>query len=153
MEYIHLGTLLLSLFQNFILIIPILPLVLAFPGFLLLIISTKVNPFQLLKSTKKDTVKRTTDRGTVIQTQGSEMQASEKLPTYEEISKAPKKNVMGKLEKEIKEAKKPEDLLVHLLSTELDIADKRTLLGHAPRCVYSGTANHIESAKKVGAQL
>lgn len=110
MEYIHLGTLLHSLFQIFILIIPTLPLVLAFPGFLLLIMSTKVNLFQLLKSTKKDTVKRTADRGTVIQTQTSEMQASEKLPTYEEIPKASKKNVMGKLEKEIKEAKKPEDL-------------------------------------------
>ena len=148
-----LGTLPLSLFQNFISIMPALPLVLAFYGFLLLIMSTKVNLFQLLKSTKKDIVKRTVDRGTCTQIQASEMQASEKLPTYEEIPKASKKNVMDKLEEEITKAQKPEDLLVHLLSTELNIADKEALLQRAPMCIFVDSDNHRESAEKVEAQL
>ncbi|KAJ5879465.1 hypothetical protein N7455_002930 [Penicillium solitum] len=104
--------------------------------------STKVNLFQLLKSTKKDTVKRTADRGTVIQTQTSEMQASEKLPTYEEIPKASKKNVMGKLEKEIKEAKKPEDL---------SCPPTFNRIGYCRQGLCLDTLR--ESAKKVGAQL
>ncbi|KAJ5534864.1 hypothetical protein N7527_001118 [Penicillium freii] len=130
---------------------PILPLVLAFSGFLLLITSTKVNLFQLLKSTKKDIVKRNMDRGT--QTQASEMQASEKLPTYKEIPKGSKKNVMDKLGEEITKAQKPEDLLVHLLSTELNIADKEALLQGAPMCIFVDSHNHRKSAKKVDTQL
>ncbi|KAJ5615509.1 hypothetical protein N7537_000623, partial [Penicillium hordei] len=69
-------------------------------------------------------------------------------PTYEEIPKSCKKYVVNKLEEEIKKAQKLEDLLVHLLSTEL-IADK-DLPKLAPMCVYIDSGNHRERVKMWG---
>jgi hypothetical protein len=57
--------------------------------------------------------------------------------------------VVNKLEEEIKKTQKLEDLLVHLLSTEL-IADK-DLLKLAPMCVYIDSGNHRERVKMVEA--
>ncbi|KAJ6187026.1 hypothetical protein N7519_001934 [Penicillium mononematosum] len=79
------------------------------------------------------------------------MQASEKLPTYEESAKSPKEILMDRLKKKIEKAQKPEDLLTHLLSTELNVEDKATLLRQAPKHIYD--CNHRQSAEYVEAQL
>ncbi|CAG8014257.1 unnamed protein product [Penicillium nalgiovense] len=79
------------------------------------------------------------------------MQASEKLPTYEESAKSPKEIFMVRLRKKIEKAREPKDLLVHLLSTELNVEDKATLLRQAPKRIYD--CNHRQSAEYVEAQL
>ncbi|KAJ6137745.1 hypothetical protein N7471_004231 [Penicillium samsonianum] len=117
--------------------------------------STKFSILPHLRSTKTDTVeckiaKTTMNKDKATKTQV--MQASEKLPTYEEIAKSSKKNLMDKSEKKIRNAQKPEDLLVHLLSTELSIADKKTLLRGAPMRIYDYN-HHRKNAEKVEAQL
>jgi hypothetical protein len=79
------------------------------------------------------------------------MQASEKLPTYEESTKSPKEILMDRLRKKIEKAKEPKDLLDHLLSTELNVEDKATLLRQAPKRIYD--YDHRQSAEYVEAQL
>ncbi|KAJ5236000.1 hypothetical protein N7489_006091 [Penicillium chrysogenum] len=79
------------------------------------------------------------------------MQASEKLPTYEESTKSPKEILMDRLKKKIEKAQKPEDLLTHLLSTDLNVEDKATLLRQAPKHIYA--CYHRRSAEYVEAQL
>ncbi|KGO76819.1 hypothetical protein PITC_089370 [Penicillium italicum] len=101
------------------------------------------NFLRLLKSTKKNTA---------TETQAGEMQASEKLPNYEEIAKFSEKSLMDKLNEKIEEAQKPEDLLVCLISTKLSIKDKATLLKRAPKRVYDYSC-HQKNAEKVEAQL
>lgn len=59
---------------------------------------------------------------------------------------------MDKLEDKIKDAQKPEDLLIHLLSTELSITEKAALLEHAPSHIYDYD-RHYKNAEKVEAQL
>lgn len=98
---------------------------------------------QLSRSRKKDTATKT---------QASETYASKNLPTYEEIPKSSKKTLMDKLEEKIKDAQKPEDLLIHLLSTELSITEKAALLEHAPSHIYDYD-RHYKNAEKVEAQL
>ncbi|KAJ5385241.1 hypothetical protein N7517_003152 [Penicillium concentricum] len=89
-------------------------------------------------------------KGTVTETQASEKQASEKLPTYETTNSSTGK-MLNKLKKEIQKAHTPEELLVHLLSTELTFKDKETLPRHAPWSMYVDPDR--ENVEKVEAQL
>lgn len=112
-------------------------LVLASFGFLLLAVSAKLNILQKDKATEP---------------QAGEMQPSEELPTYQEIAKSPEKSSEKDLLYKTKNAQKPEDLLVHLLSTELNIDDKKTLIRNAPSRIYDSD-HHRQNAEKVEAQL
>lgn len=112
-------------------------LVLASFGFLLLAMSAKLNILQKDKATEP---------------QAGEMQSSEELPTYQEIAKSPEKSSEKDLLYKTKNAQKPEDLLVHLLSTELNIDDKKTLIRNAPSRIYDSD-HHRQNAEKVEAQL